>query len=96
MSYTIKYKRVRVKVEGDKPTICECCLKKPNIIQCHHWVYRYSKKEVLENPNLTLKNTNFLCYFCHRIANSLRVEFENNERATILLRLRRESLSRGK
>ena len=94
MSYTIKYKRIRVKVEGDKPLICECCCKAPNVPQTHHWIYAYLKKEILENPELAKKNSNTMCYNCHLIANALRIVLENPERATVLLRLRRESLNR--
>ena len=95
MSYTIKYKRVRVRIDGTRPEVCECCLKKPNIIQCHHWKYSYSIKEVLANPELAKKNTSYLCYYDHRLANNLRIQDENKERIEVLKNLRDKSLLIG-
>jgi len=87
MSYKIKYKSVRVEVSGDRPTHCECCGKRSNIIQCHHTKYAYMAKEVLDNPELAKKNAVYLCYYDHRLANNLRILGENKERVDVLNRL---------
>jgi hypothetical protein len=83
MSYTIKYKTKRAKVEGDKPTQCMCCGKTPKKggLHAHHTKYEFTVAEVRKNPELAKKNVIWLCYHCHRIANCLRIISENSVKA---------------
>jgi len=76
----ISYKGLKVKVDKERPIKCECCQKIPFRTQCHHYKYEFTKKQVKENPELVLKNTQFLCYSCHLLANALRKIAENQEK----------------
>jgi hypothetical protein len=98
MSYKIKYKTITVLVSGDKPTSCDVCAKTPDPrgLQTHHWVYKYSIKEVKDNPELAKENTSTLCFFEHRLANCLRIIEENRERTDILKRLKNIALLKGR
>lgn len=90
LMYWIKYKRIRVKVLGDKSTQCECCLKtpKPRGMHTHHWKYEFTIKEVARNPELAKKNSTSLCYKCHRVANAMRIVEEEFKRVHVLEKLR--------
>ena len=84
----IRYRRITVDV-GDvkKPDRCEACGKPSKKLQHHHVVYRYETKEVRKNPKLALRNTIILCYFDHKIGNSLSLIHANKERALKLRKL---------
>jgi hypothetical protein len=90
MSYSIRYKRMTVKVSGEKPDICDCCMHRPNPkgLHMHHWKYGFTAQEIAKNPELSKKNTSPLCYSCHRVANAMRIVEENKLRSDVLLKLR--------
>jgi hypothetical protein len=85
----IKYKRISVEVEGEKPKVCRCCEKevKQRGLHLHHTSYDYSTDEVRNNHSLALRNTVWLCYHCHRIANAMRICDENYEKTLKLIEL---------
>jgi len=78
----IRYKRIKVKVDHKKPTICKCCgnTPKPRGMHMHHTKYEFTIDEVRKKPELALKNTIGLCYHCHRLANCMRILEENKEK----------------
>lgn len=41
------------------------------ITQLHHVIYKYTTDEVRKNPKLALENTIELCFFCHKVGNSM-------------------------
>jgi hypothetical protein len=92
----IKYKNVTAEVSGEKPTTCECCgnTPKPRGLQFHHWRYKYTTKEVKERPELALEETSVLCFFCHRIANCIRILEENPDKVKRLEQLRATTKTR--
>lgn len=60
--------------------VCEACRKSKwrNEIKntaLHHWWYAYSPKTVREHPLLALENTSELCYYCHQLADAIRMLF---------------------
>ena len=71
MKIRVKYRRARVTVECNKPTICQACGKKGKI-DLHHYRYVWKTKYVRENPIRALDNAVWLCYQCHRIADAIR------------------------
>ena len=77
----VRYKNISVKVDKIKPTICSCCKKKakPRGLHMHHTCYNYTPDEVRNNPELATHNTIYLCYFCHRVANSIRIVQEHSD-----------------
>ena len=81
MKFKIKYRRATFTVEGKKSEYCQCCHKKPKKsgLHFHHKIYAYKTKEVRKNPQLALENTIQLCWYCHRVADSLRVVQSNPE-----------------
>jgi len=98
MSYKIKYKTITVIVSGNKPTSCDCCAKRPDPrgLHTHHWLYKYSIKEVRDDPELAKENSSVLCFYDHRLANCLRILEENQERVDILKRLKNIALLKGR
>ena len=85
----IRYKRISVKVDGEKPKVCACCgLKpKPRGIHMHHTKYEYTIKQVKRNHELAKKNTIPLCYACHRVANAMRICEEHKKKVEKLKKL---------
>jgi hypothetical protein len=79
MKFKIKYRRATFTVEGEKSDTCQSCHKKPHKsgLHFHHRKYAYSTKEVRKNPQLALENTIQLCWYCHRVADALRVVESN-------------------
>ena len=78
----ITYQGMRVKCdEIPEPTQCEVCkrVKGEQIkqLQKHHFLYKYSKKKVKENPKLAFENTVALCYPDHRLADALRTIYDS-------------------
>ena len=76
--YPVVYERKTVYVELDSPPKkgrCEACGrvcgKGIKITALHHHCYKYSKKRVIREPQLSLENTSEVCFSCHRVANSL-------------------------
>ena len=76
----IRYRRITVEVEGERPKKCCVCEKEFKKIDMHHFKYAYKTDEVRKNPQLALENTIPVCYYCHRIADALRKIEENEER----------------
>ncbi len=68
----LRYRRTVITLECDKPEICQCCEKQRNKIDLHHIKYEFSTAEVRKNPELILKNTLWLCFHCHMIADAIR------------------------
>ena len=84
--YSVKYRRATVYLDFNPRTgICSCCNKEFKT-QLHHWIYEFETKEVRKKPELVLKNTSELCYYCHRLANSYKHILEQPERIQILSR----------
>ena len=57
--------------------ICDACKKsiargEIKTTHLHHWWYAYIPKTVKANPILVLDNTSELCYYCHKLADSIR------------------------
>jgi hypothetical protein len=96
--FIIRYKKVNVKVSGEKSDVCDCCMIRPNPkgLHLHHWRYDYTVKEILRNPELAKLNTSPLCYKCHLVANALRIAEENKQRAEVLAKLRDKVLEASK
>lgn len=83
----IKYRRIFVDVPIEKPKVCPCCsiTPKPRGMNLHHWKYEFKTKEVRENPLLALKNTTWLCYSCHRVADAMRVCLDSDKMFDLML-----------
>jgi len=81
--YRIRYQTITVTLPEDpRKGICEACGKSVHkgeirTTHMHHWVYQYMPKTVRQNPELALKNTSELCYYCHEIADALRALFSD-------------------
>lgn len=74
---TIKYRRATIQLkQNPRKGICECCGRKGKT-DLHHWTYEFETKEVKKHKELALKNVNELCFFCHRVANSMRIVESN-------------------
>jgi len=78
LKYLIDYQGKKVWVELDSPPkrgVCQACSRKVGngikITQTHHFVYAYSKKRVVKEPELALENTVELCWSDHRLGNAL-------------------------
>jgi len=77
--YSVRYQTITVYF--DQPVrrdICDGCGKSKHKgeiknTQGHHWIYAYKPETVKKNPKLALENRSELCYFCHQIADALRV-----------------------
>lgn len=81
--YTLNYRGTRLKLSfNPRKGVCMCCNHK-GLTNRHHWQYKYSRKQVMENNLLALNYTTELCFTCHQIANALRKLFENSPKATI-------------
>lgn len=91
----VKYRRLRVWVECDKPDKCQCCLTRAKKIDLHHWIYAYKTEEVRKNPQLALDNATWLDYPCHQVADALGKVLKDPKRVRVLERLREEALKRG-
>jgi hypothetical protein len=89
----IRYKTITVSVVGEKPKICRCCGKeaKPRGLHCHHTKYEYPIDVVRASPMLATHNTVYLCYACHRVANSMRICDENYVKVALIRRLTNET-----
>jgi hypothetical protein len=84
MKMRIMYKRKQFAVEWEKPKNCEACgLVSPGKFgtNCHHYLYEFTTAQVRENPELIKKNTIWLCFPCHRVADAIRVRDDNYARA---------------
>jgi len=86
MKFKVKYRRSFFTVEGIKSDTCQCCGKKPKKsgLHFHHLVYAFSTDEVRKNPQLALRSTIQLCWYCHRVADALRIV---NEHPDIVIKL---------
>ncbi len=77
--YSVRYQTVTVYFDHPvNRNICDTCGKsaeKGEIknTQGHHWIYAYRPETVKKNPELALENRSELCYFCHKIADALRI-----------------------
>lgn len=75
---TISYRRgphhITVKVDAEKPTVCQACKGtfKGRRINTHHWKEEWDFPTVKANPILALENAAPFCINHHRVANSLR------------------------
>lgn len=87
MVYRIRYKTYTATVSGTKPKKCQVCGKTPKLLQGHHTCYEYPVAQVRKNPDLAKQNVIWLCYHCHRIANALRVVFENKWKSDKLMEI---------
>jgi hypothetical protein len=71
MKTRVRYRRARFAVECRRPAWCEWC-RRPGRVELHHWKYAYTTKEVRKDPPLALKNTRWLCFRCHILADAMR------------------------
>ncbi len=71
MTFQICYRKIRVQVEGTRPTRCAACAAQGRI-EMHHWKYAYTTEQVRKNPQLALENTIPFCYQCHKLADAIR------------------------
>lgn len=75
----IKYRRLVVEVDVERPQLCSCCLRKMPKIDFHHYKYAFKTSEVRLDPSLALLNGDFLCYPCHQVADALRIVESHKE-----------------
>jgi len=91
------YKRTSIRIDAPKLDYCEGCLKKKGEgikkLDTHHWVYEFTTKEVKANPILVLKNTSVLCFRCHRIADAIRIGWEDRKLTQKLSDLRSKAIN---
>lgn len=75
MKFRVRYRRIRVTVQGERPVQCAACprhLHKGWKIELHHYAYMYTTAEVRKNPQLALENTVPFCYHCHKLADAIK------------------------
>jgi hypothetical protein len=102
--YTLNYHGTRLKLPfNPRKNQCACCDRR-GLTNIHHWLYRYSRKQVMQNNMLALNYTTEVCFTCHELANSLRKLFTESPNMTIkkpspiiekLLELRKTALEKG-
>lgn len=80
MKYAIDYEGKKIWVELDSPPkkgVCQACFRKVGddikTTALHHFKYEFSKKRLVKEPELSLKNTCELDFSCHRLGNALMV-----------------------
>jgi len=83
----IKYRKLTVEVEGERPKKCSICGKEFKKIDLHHFKYEFTTEQVRKNPQLALKNTIPVCYYDHRIADAIRKVMDNPERSKKIAKL---------
>jgi len=90
---SVKYRRATVLVETNykiRNKKCSVCGRK-GVTQLHHWKYKYTTKQVKENHILALEETQELCFFCHRIANAMKL-CDDNPNITLQLNKSKECI----
>jgi hypothetical protein len=75
----LKYRRATFTIECNKPTVCEACGGKGKI-DLHHYKYEFKTSEIRKNKLLILKNTIWVCFPCHQVADGIRRTEEQPER----------------
>jgi len=70
--------------ENPREGICEACerridKKEINVTALHHWIYRYKHNTIKKDPLKALENNSEVCFFCHKLADALRVLFTVRE-----------------
>lgn len=83
MKMQVLYRRKKFTVDWNKPLNCQACGNNGGKkgCQCHHYRYEFKTEEVRRNHDLLKKNTIWLCFPCHRIADAVRIVDDNHDKA---------------
>ena len=102
--YTLSYHRLKLKLpKNPRVSVCEACGKHcwTNI---HHWLYKYTYREVNKDNRLALNYTTEVCYPDHQLGEALRRLFNVDPKIKVkttnvlvkrLIELRTEAIERG-
>jgi len=98
MKMRILYRRSQFTVDWNKPKNCQACGNDggKHGCNCHHYKYEFKTTEVRKNPELLKKNTIWLCFPCHRVADAMRIVDESHDKAIEIRRLLDERTFQGK
>ena len=83
MKLQVLYRRKKFVVDWNRPRTCQACGNDSgkNGCQCHHYKYEFKTEEVRKDHDLLKKNTIWLCFPCHRVADAMRIVDTNHDKA---------------